>query len=87
MRSAGSASAVAGASSEGVTVITADAGAEQQITIINSKEKTIRVYHVDRMSGRISLKSVRNIHWDGQMEEFNVSSPSPREIRSLVTQR
>ncbi|QDU95855.1 hypothetical protein [Lignipirellula cremea] len=72
---------------DGVAVVTVDLGNEQQITLIDTKASLIRVYHVERNSGRIALKSVRNIHWDGQMEEFNAASPSPREIRSLVSQR
>jgi hypothetical protein len=46
------------------------------------------VYQVDPRSGAIALKSVRNIHWDLQMDEFNSGgNPSPKEIRSLLEQR
>jgi hypothetical protein len=45
------------------------------------------VYHIDRQTGEIALRSVRNVAWDLQMEEFNGVSPSPREIRSLLEQR
>ncbi len=39
------------------------------------------VYHIDA-SGVITLKSARNIHWDLQMEQYNGTSPLPRDIRS-----
>jgi len=59
----------------------------QQVTIIDSNSRVMSVYHIDRKSGEITLKSVRNVNWDLQMEEFNGVSPSPREIRSLLEQR
>jgi hypothetical protein len=37
--------------------------------------------------GDITLKSVRNIHWDLQMVEFNTEAPLPREIRSMLDQQ
>ena len=59
----------------------------QQITLIDPKTRVLGVYHVDRSSGAVTLKSIRNIHWDLQMDEFNGVSPSPREIRQLLDQR
>ncbi|MCA9211217.1 MAG: hypothetical protein KDA55_22815 [Planctomycetales bacterium] len=61
--------------------------AYQQVTIVDPVARAMSVYHVDRASGEIALKSVRNIHWDLQMEEFNGVSPAPREIRSLLPGR
>jgi len=59
----------------------------QQVTVIDPKMRVMAVYHVDPTSGEITLKSVRNIHWDLQMEEFNGVKPSPRDIRALLEQR
>ena len=56
----------------------------QQVTLIDPRRQVMGVYHVDRTSGEISLKCVRNTHWDLLMDEFNGVSPSPREIRSLL---
>jgi hypothetical protein len=56
----------------------------QQITLVDPRTRMIGVYHVDPASGELSLKSVRNVHWDLQMDEFNGTTPSPREIRSLL---
>lgn len=64
-------------------------GAEgyQQVTLVDPTKRVMSVYHIDRKSGEITLKSVRNVNWDLQMDEFNGVSPSPREIRSLLEQR
>src|SRR4051794_1024461 len=63
------------------------ADGRQQITLIDPRTRVISVYQIDRASGEISLKSVRSVHWDLQMDEFNSDSPSPKEIRSLLEQR
>ncbi len=59
----------------------------QQLTVVDPSTKVVGVYHIDTATGDIVLKSVRNIHWDLQMVEFNGASPSPREIRTLLEQR
>src|SRR5687767_472634 len=59
----------------------------QQITLIDPRTRVMSVYQIDRTSGEISLKSVRSVHWDLLMDEFNSDSPTPREIRSLLEQR
>ena len=64
----------------------ADEG-RQQVTLIDPKTRVMSVYHIERSTGKITLKSVRNVHWDLLMEEFNGTSPSPGEIRALLEQR
>ncbi len=59
----------------------------QQVTLIDTKTHVMSVYHIDRRTGEIALKSVRNVQWDLRMEEFNGVSPSPREIRTLLQGR
>jgi hypothetical protein len=59
----------------------------QQVTLIDPQMRTMVVYHIDKSTGEVSLRSVRNIHWDLQMDEFNGKSPLPREIRSLLQPR
>jgi hypothetical protein len=56
----------------------------QQVTIIDPKTRVMAVYHLSAMSGEIELKSVRKFDWDLQMEEFNATSPLPREVRSQI---
>jgi len=58
-----------------------------QLTVIDPRSRVVSIYHVARDSGEITLKSVRNIHWDLQMEEFNCASPRPREIRVALEQK
>jgi hypothetical protein len=59
----------------------------QQITLIDPVLRTMSVYHIEKDTGEITLKSVRRFHWDLQMEEFNGVEPTPRDIRSLIEQR
>ncbi len=56
----------------------------QQLTLIDPRTHMMSVYHLDPATGEIALKSVRNVHWDLQMDEFNGKTPSPGEIRSLL---
>jgi hypothetical protein len=58
-----------------------------QVTLIDAKTRCMCVYHVDRQTGEIELKSVRNFQWDLRMEEFNGVRPLPREIRALLEQK
>ena len=59
----------------------------QQVTVIDPKLRVMSVYHVELATGKIALRSVRNIHWDLQMTEFNGENPLPREIQSLLEPR
>jgi len=59
----------------------------QLLTVIDPRQRAICVYRVDSATGKIALRSVRNIHYDLQMSEFNGEAPLPREIRLLLEQR
>lgn len=59
----------------------------QLLTVIDPRQRVMSVYHIARADGKIELRSVRNIHWDLQMLEFNCESPLPREIRALLEPR
>lgn len=66
----------------------APAGEKSQlITVIDPRQHVMCVYHVDLATGKIALRSVRNIHWDLQMMYLNNESPLPLEIRSLLEPR
>jgi hypothetical protein len=58
----------------------------QQLVVIDPELHVMSVYHIDS-AGEITLKSVRNFHWDLQMEHHNGTSPLPGEIRSMIGQR
>jgi hypothetical protein len=64
-----------------VTEAAAD-GQPQVVTVIDTRQRVMAVYHVDRNSGQITPKSVRNFTWDLQMIEFNSGDPLPQDIRS-----
>lgn len=59
----------------------------QLYTVFDPQMRAISVYHVDGTTGKIVLRSVRNIHWDLQLTSLNNESPLPQEIRSLLQQR
>ncbi len=59
----------------------------QQLTVLDPQLRVACVYHIDRDTGELTLKSVRNIHWDLQMTEFNSTSPRPREIQAMLQQQ
>ena len=42
----------------------------QQVTVIDPETRVLGVYHIDCPPAKIVLKSVRNIHWDLQMDEL-----------------
>ncbi|MEW4564194.1 hypothetical protein AB1K70_16770 [Bremerella sp. JC770] len=58
----------------------------QMMIMVDPDTRVMAVYHVDGITGKVSLKSVRNLQWDLLIEEFNGGEPSPREIRSLINQ-
>ena len=55
----------------------------QQIVVVDDRGRTMAVYHIDPMQGKIQLKSVRNLSWDLRMEQFNGQSPLPSELRQV----
>jgi hypothetical protein len=67
--------------SELFTTVTPTEGA-LTVTVIDPRQRVMAVYHVDRNSGEITPKSVRNITWDLQMVEFNSGKPLPQDIRN-----
>jgi hypothetical protein len=75
------------ATSADLIALSYDAGGTQQITVIDPRGRSLAVYTVDRVTGGLALKSVRNITFDLQIEDFNSNSPTPREIRALTEQR
>ncbi len=59
----------------------------QLITVIDSRARVMSVYHIDKASGKIALRSVRNIHWDLQMTHLDNEGLLPEEIRAMLEQR
>lgn len=60
----------------------------QQVTMVDPRQHVIAVYHIDKVSGGIALKGVRNVQWDMLMEDFNSGgAPTPRDVRAITQQR
>ncbi|MEO8270136.1 MAG: hypothetical protein ABI557_10460 [Aureliella sp.] len=55
----------------------------QQLSVIDSQVKSLAVYHLEPTTGKILLKSVRNLQWDLQMEHFNGQAPLPGELHQV----
>ena len=68
--------------SELFTQVTAADGQPLIVTVMDPRQRVMAVYHVDRATGEISPKSVRNITWDLQMIEYNSGKPLPQDIRN-----
>jgi hypothetical protein len=59
----------------------------QVLTVVDPRQRVLGVYHIDMASGKITLKSVRNIRWDLQIDHLNTDQPLPQEIRSMWEQK
>lgn len=69
-------------------VVSSSAGEKSlMLTVVDPRRRVICVYHVETATGKIALKSVRDIQWDLQITDLNNENPLPREIRSLLDQR
>ena len=75
------------AGSELVVVPTTLGEKGQMLTVVDPRQRVMAVYHIELGSGKISLKSVRNIQWDLQVRDFNNANPLPEEIRSQLEPR
>lgn len=51
--------------------------------LFDPNRQVIAVYQIDSASGAITLKSVRNVSWDLQIEDYNSNKPAPQDIRSM----
>ncbi len=59
----------------------------QMLTVVDPRQRVMCVYHIDAATGKIALKSVRNIQWDLRINDLNNEKPLPEEIRSLLEPR
>lgn len=58
-------------------------GGTPAVVVVDASQRVMAVYHVDKTTGEIALRSVRNITWDLQMLEFNSGEPLPQDIRNM----
>ena len=59
----------------------------QMLTVLDPRQQTMGVYFIEAGTGKITLRSVRNIRFDLMMTDFNGENPLPREIRLQLEQR
>ncbi len=59
----------------------------QLLSVIDPRQRMLCVYRIDPTTGKIALKSARNLSWDMQMTYLNNEAPLPQEIQSLLEQR
>jgi hypothetical protein len=59
----------------------------EQLTLIDPVTRSVCVYHVEPASGKITLRSVRRLEWDLQLNAYNTADPQPLEVRSMVAPR
>ena len=78
---------VCGSGGELIAVPTPMGDKGQLLTVIDPRQQTMGVYWIEAGTGKITLRSVRNIRYDMMMMDFNGDNPLPREIRAQLEQR
>jgi multidrug resistance efflux pump len=78
---------VYGSGSELIAVPSPMGDKGQLLTVIDPRQQTMGVYAIEAATGKITLRSVRNIRFDVMMMDFNGDNPLPREIRSQLEQK
>lgn len=59
----------------------------QVLTVVDPRQRALSVYHIELATGKIALKSVRNIQWDLKITDFNNVDPSPQQIQSQLERK
>ena len=59
----------------------------QLLSVVDPRQRMLCVYRVDPTTGKIALKSARNLNWDLLLTNLNNEAPLPQEIQSLLEQR
>lgn len=88
VRPAGGSPATAGPAGEGgnplwVSATPLDDG-RQLLLVIDPQLKSAAVYHVDGVSGSLTLRSTRNISFDLLVPEYNAQEPRPATLRKML---
>jgi hypothetical protein len=58
----------------------------QLVTVVDQRQRVMCVYRIDTGTGKIALKSVRNLNWDLQVTYYNNEPPLPQEIKTMSQQ-
>lgn len=74
--------AVEGKLPPGCLQVVSEPGGPITAVVYDPQQKALGVYHVDRTTGEIELKSVRQIQWDLRMLHFQGKAPLPEDIKN-----
>lgn len=53
------------------------------VILFDRSRQVLAVYQVSPESGLISLKSVRRVAWDLELDHFNTNKPTPEDVRGM----
>ena len=70
-----------------VPIASGDKAQGQLLAVIEPKQQVMSVYRIDANTGKIALRSVRNLRYDLQMTNYNNEAPLPQEIQTLLEPR
>jgi len=70
-----------------VPVAMADKAQGQLLAVVEPKQQVMSVYRIDPLTGKIALRSVRNLRWDLEMTYYNNEAPLPQDIKTSLEQR
>jgi hypothetical protein len=68
-------------------IASGDKAQGQLLAVVEPKQQVMSVYRIDANTGKIALRSVRNLRYDLQMTNYNNEAPLPQEIQTLLEQR
>ncbi|WP_425398864.1 hypothetical protein [Aeoliella sp.] len=65
----------------GCLQVVSEPGEPMAAVVYDPQQQVLGVYHVDRVTGEIELKSIRQISQDLEMLHFQGKAPLPEDIR------
>jgi len=54
------------------------------LIVVDPNLKNAAVYHIDGVSGTLTLKSARDITWDLLVGDFNAQEPKPAALKKML---
>ena len=56
----------------------------QMLLVIDPERQVLAVYHIENLTGEVSLRSTRALGYDLQLEDFNAEDPKPAAIQKML---
>ena len=66
----------------GCLQVVAEPGVPITAVVYDPQQQVLGVYHVDRSTGEIELRSIRQIQWDLQLLHYDTKKPLPQHIKN-----